>query len=161
MGSEYTIINGVRVETGSIKWVDPKGSRPDGSRGVMLKNGTHLLIPKGKQGKNATVAGHERKFVGDGYLAPSTHGYNLNGVKITTGGNGSVWLNDSQKCVIDTNSSGNIFGEEKNDVRLIYTKPNHPRNNVIDSDSKDNLTIVEDYYPRKEKELGGNLHGMY
>jgi len=161
MGSEYTIINGVRVETGSIQYVDPKGSRPDGARGVQLKNGTHLLIPMGKQDKNATVVGYERQSVGDGYLAPSTHGYNLKGVKITSHSSGSVWLTDSQKCAIDTNTSGSMFGEEKNDVRLIYTKPNHPKNNVIDSDSKDNLTVVEDYYPRKEQELGGNLHGRY
>lgn len=157
--SEFTIVNGVKVRSSSIEYVDPAGSRPDGSRGVQLKNGTHILIPLRKQDKNATIIGYNE---GDfGPLPAQTTGYNLIGVTISAGGNGSVWLTDSKQCAVNTNTSGSLFGEKANDIRLTYTQPNHPKTNVIDSDSKDNLTIVEDYYPRTERKLGGKLHGRY
>ncbi len=43
VGLEFTNINGVKVQTSSIEWVDEEGSRPDGSRGVQLKNLYHLM----------------------------------------------------------------------------------------------------------------------
>lgn len=156
---EFTIVNGVKVRTSSIEYIDPAGSRPDGSRGVQLKNGTHILIPFGKQDKNATIVGYNEGDIGT--QPAQTHGYNLKGVKITASGNGSVWLTDSKQCAINTNTSGSLFGEKANNIRLTYTQPNHTNDNVIDSDGKDNLTIVEDYYPRTKKTLGGNLHGRY
>lgn len=150
-GPEFTLINGVKVLTKSIKWVDPEGSRPNGARNVQLKNGVSIYIPKGQQNKNAQITTSDISHTGT-----STFGYNLNNVKISGGEkNDNIWLTDSKNCFVRTDHDG-----ESDRITFQYTNRNHGKN-VVSSDSNDRLTVIEDYYPRKEENHGGNLQGRY
>lgn len=150
-GPEFTLINGVKISTKSIQWVDPEGSRPNGARNVQLKNGVSIYIPKGQQNKNAQITTSDISHTGT-----STFGYNLNNVKISGGEkNDNIWLTDSKNCSVRTDHDG-----ESDRITFQYTNRNHGKN-VVSSDSNDRLTVIEDYYPRKEENHGGNLHGRY
>ena len=150
-GPEFTLINGVKVLTKSIQWVDPEGSRPNGARNVQLKNGVSIYIPKGQQNKNAQITTSNISHTGT-----STFGYNLNNVEISGGEkNDNIWLTDSKNCFVRTDHDG-----ESDRITFQYTNRNHGKN-VVSSDSNDRLTVIEDYYPRKEENHGGNLQGRY
>ena len=150
-GPEFTLINGVKVLTKSIQWVDPEGSRPNGARNVQLKNGVSIYIPKGQQNKNAQIITRDILHSGT-----ATFGYNLNNVNISGGEkNDNIWLTDSKNCSVRTDQDG-----ESDRITFQYSNRNHGKN-VVSSDSKDSLTVIEDYYPRKETKHGGNLHGRY
>ena len=150
-GPEFTLINGVKVLTKSIQWVDPEGSRPNGARNVQLKNGVSIYIPKGQQNKNAQITTSDISHTGT-----STFGYNLNNVKISGGEkNDNIWLTDSKNCFVNTNDR-----ESSDQITFQYSNRNHGKN-VVSSDSNDSLTVIEDYYPRKEENHGGNLQGRY
>ena len=153
-GPETIKINGVTVRASEVEWTD---TRENGSKGVMFKTGVFALVQNVKQDPNATLYSETNAI----YNQPMTLGYYLNGVTIEGSKKSDIiHLRDSQKCFIDTNATGWTQEAENDNIQLTYTKGAAQKNTVA-TDSKDQLTVLTETYPRKETKHNGQLNGLY
>ena len=151
---EFIKVNGVTVRTSEVEWTD---TRANGSKGIMFKTGVFALVENVKQDANATLYSETSVF-----NHPSTTGYYLNGVTLTGASDKDdyILLRDAQNCMVDTNNDGRYNNQNKDNIILVYE--NVPaRKNVIGTDAKDQLTIINETYPKSEATHKGQLNGMY